>query len=174
MTQIEGAPTGAVAVRAAVRDVTAQLAPDELPLLEGLRALDDGEVARRFARGEKREALAFGFGELAEMTSPVVWIALDEAARRFGEKSADGVTRGARAALRRVLRRRPQPVLVPPLSRAQLGQVREMVLRLSKERGVDGKRAEAIADAVTARLALAPQQPDPAAPGSGTDGGAPR
>lgn len=169
----EGALTREVMLRDVVRDVTAELAPNELPLLDGLDAVDDEAAARRFARGEKRETLAFGLGELAAMTSPVVWLALDEAARRLGEKSADGVARGTRAVVRRVLHRRAGPVRVPPLTPAQVIEVREAILTLSKERGLSAQRALAIADAVATRLALGlKQSTDSKPPGaaSGADG----
>lgn len=157
MMEIESTPSRRVPLRETVRDITAQLAPDELVFIDAVGALSDDEVARRFARGEKPDTLAFGLGQLAVMTSPVVWLALDGAARRFGEKAADGVGHGIRAALRKIMRRRADPVSVPRLTGAQVTEVREMIMKLSTERGLSAKRAMEIADAVALRLALDPE-----------------
>ena len=172
MSEFEGRFNQDVLLRTVVRDVIAELAPDELPFIDGLDGLEDKEVARRFARGEKDEALAFGATQLAEMLSPVVWITLDEAARRFGEKSADVTARGIRGVIRKVLHRHAEPVRVPLLSSEQLAWVRESIVQSSKERRISEKRADEIANAVVARLALPPERkPDPGTPGSEGDSG---
>ncbi|WP_405592817.1 hypothetical protein [Streptomyces sp. NBC_01092] len=165
------APVGR-SVRDVVREVVGDVASDELPLVDGLFQFDDGTVVRRLrGRGRRREPLGFGWGEIAILVTPVVWLTVDQAARRFSDVIAEGVVQRIMAGLRGVLRRRPAPVVVPPLTREQLGQVREQVLQAATERGLSERRAKEIADAVVARLVLAeagdpPQQPDNPAGGS--------
>ncbi|MFE0250515.1 hypothetical protein [Streptomyces sp. NPDC059010] len=161
-------------MRDIVRDVVADVAVDELPLVDGLFRFDDATVVRRLSgRGRRREPLGFGWGEVMVLVTPVVWLTVDQAARRAADVIVEGSAQRTTAALRRVFRRRPAPVAVPPLTREQLAQVREQVLEAAGERGISERRAKEIADAVVARLALAgasdpPQEPDPPA-----DGGAP-
>ncbi|MEU6075719.1 hypothetical protein [Micromonospora sp. NPDC047074] len=131
------------------------IAPEELPLVGGLSSLDDAEVARRLVRRSRtREPLGFGLGEIVALATPVVWLVVDETARRVAGAGVDGAARRLSPLLRRILRRKAAPVTVPPLTRAQLGEVRHRVLEAAAQQGFDEARATAIADAVVARLAL--------------------
>ncbi|MGK4578980.1 hypothetical protein [Kitasatospora sp. HPMI-4] len=159
-----------------VRDVVAEVAPEELPLVAALAALDEAAALRRLARPSTRQdPLGFGLGEVAALVTPVVWLAVNEAARQLGGEAASGAAKGAKAVARRLLHRREETV-IPALTREQLVQVRQLVLETAAQRGLGEQRASAIADAVVARLALtAPDQepaagpPDPTGPaGEGT------
>jgi len=154
-----GEQTAGIRVRDVVRDVVATVAPEELPLVEELARHDDAAVVRQLGRrGRQRKPLGFGLGEIAMMATPVAWLALDQAAQRIADYAVDGAAKGVRAALRRVFRRRAAPVTIPPLTREQLGQVRRLVVEMGVHRGLGEKRASVIADAVVARLALAPSE----------------
>lgn len=169
---------GATTVRDVVQEVVTEVAPVELPVLEGLFQSDDATVVRRLGRRrERREPLGFGLGEVAVLVTPVVWLALDQAARQFGSAAGDSAATSLRAVTRRVLRRggsrqgrrtRTTSPTVPPLTREQLTTVYQCVQDQAARRGLDTERAAVIADAVVARLALTasgggPTDPDPAA-----------
>jgi hypothetical protein len=164
-------------VRDVVRDVVAEVASEELVIVEGLAQFDDDTVVRRLARsGRRRDPLGFGVGEIAALVTPVVWLVLDEAAKRAVDSAVDGAAKGAKALLRRVVRRRVAPVTVPVLTREQLGEVRDRVLETAASRGLGQERAAAIADAVVARLVLAGpgENTEPLADSGGSaDGGGP-
>ncbi|MFF4191002.1 hypothetical protein [Nonomuraea sp. NPDC001831] len=166
-----GGPTSRAAttrVRDVVRDVVAATAPEELLLVDGLAGLDDGLVIRRLGRrGTRREPLGFGLGEIAALVTPVVWLVIDEAARRAGTAAVDGAAARTKTVLRKVFRRPAAAVFVPDLSRDELAQVHRRVLETAVEHGLDDSRARLIADAVVGRLALAAPEPD------GPDDGAP-
>lgn len=155
--------TDGTRVRDVVRDVVAEVAPDELPLVEGLVELDDATAVRRLVgRGRWRERLGFGLDEVLLVT-PVVWLAVDEAVQRIVR--ADAASR-ASSALRKLFRRPAETVLVPPLTREQLAEVRKSVL-MAAQRSLEEERASTIADAVVARLALS--GPDSPAGAAGQD-----
>ncbi|MFD8614304.1 hypothetical protein [Streptomyces sp. NPDC059631] len=142
-------------VRDLVRSVVADLAPDELPLVEGLCRFDDATVVRRLSRtGERHKPLGFGLGEVAALVTSVVWLVLDGVAQRTAEATATRISGGVTAMMRLlVLRRRSAPaVRAPPLTQEQLTAVRALVLAASEQRGLEPAQAEAIADAVVARL----------------------
>jgi hypothetical protein len=146
------------AVRAVVRDVVAEVASEELPLVEGLDRFDDAVVLRRLnGRGRKREPLGFGLGEVVALVTPVVWLVVDEVAKRVSGSAVDGAARGTKALLRKMFRRRTRPSKIPPLTPEQLGEVRRRVLEVAQQRGLDEQRRVAIADALVARLALTAQ-----------------
>ncbi|MEV0411465.1 hypothetical protein AB0I68_11845 [Streptomyces sp. NPDC050448] len=159
-------------VRDVVRDVVAEVAPEELPLVAGLAGFDDATAVRRLGgRGRRRETLGFGLGEVAALVTPVVWLAVDQAAQRIAGAAVDGAASGARSALRKLLRRPAEAVTVPPLTREQLAEVRKSVLETAAQRGLEEVRALTIADAVVARLALAGPEdsgPEPTGPDSPT------
>ncbi|MET9612860.1 hypothetical protein [Kitasatospora indigofera] len=151
-------------VRDVVRSVIAALAPEELPLVDGLRRFDDATVVRRLnGRGLRREPLGFGIGEVAALVTPVVWLVLDGVAQRMVSATVDRVAQGTAGALRRLLRRPAPAAQVPPLTREQLAEVRALVLAAAGQRDFPPGRAAEIADAVVARLALS-VAPDPPAP----------
>lgn len=171
-----------VKIHDVVRDVVAEVAAEELPVVAGLVQLDEAAALRRMTRRKQRpDSLGFGLGEVAVMVTPVVWLAVNEAARRIGNDAGGGVATWVKAAARKVLHRRAAPAVVPPLTREQLGVVRQLVLETAAQRGLSEQRASVIADAVVARLALAqgwrispgtvasgdPSRGDAAAPGGG-------
>ncbi|MEU0822438.1 hypothetical protein [Streptomyces mirabilis] len=159
-------------VRDVVRDVVAEVAPEELPLVAGLAEFDDATVVRRLGgRGRRSQTLGFGLGEIATLVTPVLWLALDQATQRIVGTVVDGMVGRARSALRTLLRRPAGAVVVPPLTREQLADVRESVLEMAVQRGLEEERAVTIADAVVARLVLAEPEdsgPEPTAPDSPT------
>jgi hypothetical protein len=160
----------AIRVRDLVRDVVTEVAPEELPLIAGLAGFDDARAVRRLGgRDRRREPLGFGLGEVAALVTPVVWLAVDQAAQRIvGTWVDNGITR-TNTALRRLFRRAAsEPVTLPPLTREQLLLVRESVLTMAARRGLDPERATVIADAVVTRLALVETGADgtPGLPGS--------
>ncbi|MET8546028.1 hypothetical protein ABZW03_36165, partial [Kitasatospora sp. NPDC004799] len=149
------AATGGARVRDVVRDVVAESAAEELPLVGWLTRFDDASAVRRLAGRSRSEPLGFGLGEVAALVTPVVWLALDQVGQRLAGAAVDGAARGLRAGLRKVFRKGSEPVTIPPLTREQLVEVRQSVLESAAQRGMAEDRASAIADAVVARLVLA-------------------
>ncbi|MFJ3794587.1 hypothetical protein [Kitasatospora sp. NPDC090091] len=171
-----GATTAAAGhrrVRDVVREVIGEVAPEELVLLNGLLQYDDATVVGKLTgSGRRREPLGFGFGELVALVTPVVWLTVDQAARRAGEVAAENAARGTGTVLRRLFRRRSsESVTVPPLTREQLRGVRQQVQEAALDRGLSQDRASAIADAVVSRLALDGAGEPPTAPGHEVPGG---
>jgi hypothetical protein len=140
-----------------VRDVVSEIAPEELVLLDASAALDDAQVARLL---ERRNREGFGMGDGVELTTPVVWLVVNEAAHQSVDAVTDSaVWRDMRSVVRRLFRRRTAPVVVPPLTLDQLDEVSRSVLLAAAQRGLSEQRAQVIAHAVVARLALgAPEQ----------------
>lgn len=146
-----------VRVRDVVRAVIVEVAPEELPVVDGLRQFDDETaVARLAGRGTRREPLGFGLEEIVYIATPVVWVALDEGVRRVVGRAVDGTPRGAKRLLRKLFRRRSEPLVVPALTAEQVAGVRRRILELSEKSGLDPERAEVLADRVAAHLLLPP------------------
>ncbi|CAM5691076.1 MULTISPECIES: hypothetical protein [Streptomyces] len=168
-----GGRTDGPRVRDVVRDVVAEVAPEELPLVAGVAGFDDATVVRRLGgRSRRGDTLGFGLGEVAALVTPVVWLALHQAAQQLVGTAVDSGVDRARSALRKLFRRPVEAVTVPPLSREQLALVRESVLRTAAQRGLEEERASMIADAVVTRLVLAEPEdagPEPAGPDGRTD-----
>ncbi|MEU7004080.1 hypothetical protein [Nonomuraea sp. NPDC046570] len=150
-------------MRDVVRAVIAEVAPEELPIVDGLRQFDDETaVARLAGRGTARDPLGFGLEEIVYIATPVVWVALDESMRRVVGQAVDDlrVPRGARRLLRRVFRRRAAPLVVPALTAEQVADVRRRILELSEKSGLEPERAETLADRVATHLLLPPDPAD--------------
>ena len=147
-----------------MRDVVAEVAPEELPVVDGLAGFDDATVVRRLRRGgNRREPLGFGLGEIAVMVAPVVWIVVDQIAQKVAGTAVDGAAKGMKALLRKVFRKGSARVVIPPLTAEQLAEVRQKVFEAALQRGMSEERAQAVADAVVTRLALGPadeEEPD--------------
>jgi hypothetical protein len=139
-----------------VRDVVAQTAPEELPVVAGLSDVNEHEVIRRLAHSRRGDdPLGFGMAETVVLVTPVVWIAVHEVVTRMTDAATDSIGHRIRAAARRMLHRKEPPA--PPLPRfgpAELAEVRRRVLQLARESGLKPNRAELLADRVVGRLAL--------------------
>ncbi|WP_086827143.1 hypothetical protein [Allokutzneria sp. NRRL B-24872] len=150
---------GSAAVRDVVRDVVAKVAPEELPVVDGLVLFDDATVVRRLRRGgNRRDPLGFGLGEIVVMVTPVVWLVMEQIAEKAAGAAVDGTAKGAKALLRKVFRKRSAPVVIPPLSKDQLAEVWRRVQEAALQRGMSEDRAKQVADEVVARLFL--ESPD--------------
>ncbi|MFF2780584.1 hypothetical protein ACFVU3_37505 [Streptomyces sp. NPDC058052] len=155
--------SGQLRVRSVVREVVAEVAPAELVLVDGLAQFDDATAVRRLGgSGGRREPLGFGLGELAALVTPVVWLVLDQTARKLAESAVDSSLSGTRSWLRRMRRRTEEPLAIPPLTTEQLAEVRTRVVETASRRGLSAEEAEAVADAVVARLAIAATESPPA------------
>jgi hypothetical protein len=144
-----------IRVRDVVRAVVAEVAAEELPVVDGLLSFDDDTVVRRLrGRGRRREPLGFGWDEIATLATPVVWLAVDQAAKQLGTAAGKSASRGLTTVLRKVFRRKVAAATVPPLAPAQLADIREQVLTTATTSGLGRKRAEQLADAVYTRLSL--------------------
>lgn len=147
-----------VYVRDLVREVVAEHAAHELPLVDSLRRRDDDEVVRTLSRrGQRREPLGFGYAEVAALVTPVVWLVLDQAARRAVDTATESMLTRGRSGVRRLLRRAPAPPEreLVALDPAELALVRTHILERAAERGIERQEAEALADGVVAKLATA-------------------
>ncbi|RGC68191.1 hypothetical protein C5N14_14830 [Micromonospora sp. MW-13] len=143
-----------IRVRDVVRDVVAEVAEQELPLVIGLSRFSEAVVVRRLARTKgRRETLGFGVGEVVPLVTAAVWLVLDQTA----QQAAGLVVTGSLGRLRtwwRRLRRRPSVAVVPPLTQEQLREVHQRVIDVGGRRGLSRRQSEVVADAVVARLAL--------------------
>lgn len=148
-----GAAPGGVRVRDVVRAVVAEFAPEELPVVDGLAGFDDSAVVRRLSRKSRGEPLGFGLAEVAVVVTPVAWLVLDQVAQQVGNDLGARLVRWAAVLIRRLGRRNSPPATIPPLSAAQLADVRRAVQEKAVQRGLSEKRAVVIADAVVAELA---------------------
>ncbi|GIH59460.1 hypothetical protein [Microbispora siamensis] len=156
---------GRYQLRDIVRYVITDVAPEELPYLDGLCRFDDKTILRRLKRGDRSdEPLGFGLGDIVTLLTPIVWLALEETARRAADAAVDGAVRRGRAGLRRILHRPKEPLTLPPLTPEQLADLRRRVLEVGMRHGLDLPAAERIADAVVVHSALRDldQPPSPA------------
>lgn len=171
--QIPGCEIAAT-VSDVVRDVVADAAPEELPLVEGLSRFGDETAVRRLThRSRPREPLGFGLEEITVLVTPVVWIVVEEAVRRVVDSTVAGVAQGPWARLRRRLHGRAAPLTVPPLTREQIVEVRQRMLELAAQNGLERERAVTLADLLVARLTLHVPEESARASRSGTIGADP-
>lgn len=148
------------AIRDIVRSVIVSQAGRELPYFTHLARAGDSWVLWRLGHRRGRdEPLGFGLGEMATLITPAVWIALNQSAREFGSAAGDGMFAGARALIRRLLRRKPRLATVPPLTEEQRERVRDAVLRELLNRKFKEQRAADIANAVFHELSVPPAPP---------------
>ncbi|GHE99441.1 hypothetical protein GCM10018785_73870 [Streptomyces longispororuber] len=140
-----------------MRDILAERAPREARLLDGMASLSDRQITRVFRRSRtRRDPLGFGAAEVVALIAPVVWLVVNEVAQRSAATAVDGASRWGRAWVRRVRGLPDPPAQVPALSGGQLEDVRRKVVERARASGLAAEAAEALADAVVARLALAP------------------
>ncbi|MEU5692292.1 hypothetical protein [Actinosynnema sp. NPDC020468] len=150
----EGAGTAAPArVRDVVRDVVAEIAAEELPVVDGLAALDDATALRHLTdRSHRREPLGFGWENLVVLVTPVVWLVVDEAAKRAAGSVVDAGVKWSKSLWRKGSRRKAEELAVPPLNADQLDQVRLRVLEEAERQGLPADRAEELAAKLVDRL----------------------
>ncbi|ATL69285.1 hypothetical protein CRH09_27030 [Nocardia terpenica] len=155
-----------------VREVISEVAPDELPLVDRLRQLGDARAAQLLGRRRRgRDLLGFGIEETLALTSPVVWVVLNEAAKRFTDNVVDNGGKAAWSRLRKLLGRAEPATVVPPMTREQIIEVRSRVMDSALSNGMSAERARIIADCVAGRLLIDPSGPDhlPDAPAEGVE-----
>lgn len=135
-----------------VRDVVARVAPEEVPVVDGLAALGADAASRHVTRvGTRREPLGFGLGDVVVVVTPVVWVAVEHVASRLAESATDGVVNRVRRLFRR---RKLTRVVALPLAPEQLVEVRRKALEAGARQGLTPEQSEMIADAIVARLVL--------------------
>jgi hypothetical protein len=150
--------TGERAIRDVVRSVISSQASEEIRYFTGLARTGDSWVLWRLRHRRGRdEPLGFGLGEMTTLVTPVIWITLNEAARDFGTAAGDGMFAGVRALLRRLLRRKPKPATIPPLTEEQRKRIRDAVHRELDRRDIGKQRAIDIANAVFHELSAPPK-----------------
>lgn len=133
-----------------VRDVIGDVAPNELPLVDGLRGQDETEIGRRLAAGSSRDdPLGFGAGEVVVLATPIVWGVVQHLANKTAEKTTKGIWERVRD---RVRRRKRAPEPLPPFNRAELSQVRDTVVEMAARAGMKPARAEQLAASVVDHL----------------------
>ncbi|MBY8863885.1 hypothetical protein K7711_46000 [Nocardia sp. CA2R105] len=143
----------AVTVRSMVGDIVAEVAPEELPLIDRMGGLDDRVIVRQLRRRRPpREPLGFGVDEVVALVTPVVWLVLDKVAEHAVDAAVDGIGARVKALLRTIFRKSTPSVVTPPLAPGQLEEVRRWVLELAEQRGIDPDQAVEIAEAVEKRL----------------------
>jgi hypothetical protein len=136
-----------------VRDVTAEFAPEELPLVDALALLPPDEVGRRLVRATSRDdPLGFGMGEVAAVVVPVVWVAVQQVVNQLATSAADGLAARTRVALRK-WRHKPAPSEpLPHFDQLQLDEVHQNVQTLAIRAGMPPERAELLGHRVVERL----------------------
>lgn len=156
-----------ITVRDAVRVLVSEHAPHELPVVDGLRQFDDDHAVRVLSgRGTRREPLGFGYTEATALVTSVVWLVLDEAARRGVEVATDSALEKGRSGLSRLLRRGKgvPPRVLDALDAEQLAAVRAHIVERAAAQGMGEQDAQALADGVVARLATGAGTGGPAQP----------
>ncbi|MFF4083607.1 hypothetical protein ACFYZN_30025 [Streptomyces sp. NPDC001777] len=159
-------------LRAVVRDVVTEKAPQELVPFDSLEPADDERVGAVFAgRTVREDPLGFGSTGVAALITPVVGLVPDEFAAKGAGAVADGSPARTRTGPCRVLRRpetasEHEPAApTPGRLRAVHGRVRERAMA----GGLDGAAAGGPADAVVSR----PAGKEPAGPQGDDTGGRP-
>jgi hypothetical protein len=136
------------------REVVTQLAPEELPLFDGISEAHLADPGRGGSRhGDGDDVLGFGAGEAQVLLTPVALVVVTEVAKHV----AVGLSDAGGRSLRRLLgRRRPEAAPAPapgPLTPEQLAEVRRAAARKAVELGLDRERSALLADAIVGRLA---------------------
>jgi hypothetical protein len=145
------------AVRDVLWPVVAEVAPEEVPLLDGIKGLDDRQVTKILTRrARKREPLGFGLESIVPVIVPALWLVLTELAEQTADAAIGNVFTRLRRRWTRLLRRRGKRVSaeIPPLTGTQILVVRQQVLDRCREAGIEETRAIAVAEGVAFRLAV--------------------
>lgn len=156
-TDVTG-PSVEYPVRDLVRQVTADLAPEEIRALSALDGLSDAEALQYLTAAPGRdERLGFGLGAALALTAAIAWIGVDEAVRQT-VKAAARSRRWWWPRFRR--QKRGTVTVIPPLSTEQLRLVHECVLKAAETSKLPADRCSRIADGVVTRLILGPEGPE--------------
>lgn len=141
-------------IRDIVRDVVAEVAADELPIVDGLSMLDHQHAVRQMRkRPRKHEQLGFGLGEVAVLVTPILWLALNEAAKQIVAETVKTTGSGFKAAARRIFGKAAGPAKLPAMNEKQREALRQEVITSALEKGLSKARAYGIADALISRIA---------------------
>jgi hypothetical protein len=151
---------GETTVRQIVRSVVDTKAHYELGYFERLERFDDPWVVWHLRHARHRdEPLGIGIGEVAPLVTPVIWIAVYEAAREVGHTTGGGISGAVRSLFLWLLRRKPRPSTIPPLTEEQREMVRDVVRKELGKKKLSETRIDAIADAVYHALPVKPLMP---------------
>lgn len=162
MTKDATGPSVEFPVRDLVKQVAADLAPEEVRALAALDDLSDSEALRQLtARSERDERLGFGVGAALALTATVAWIGVDEAVRQIVKAATRSAGRSWHWWWPFSRREKPGEVtVIPPLTTEQLRLVHECVRKAAETSKLPTDRGSRIADSVVTRLVLGPQAPD--------------
>jgi hypothetical protein len=149
-----GAAVSADTLYEVVRDVVAEVAPRELPLVRSLKRLSRSARARAPRRRARRDPLGFGLDDTVVLVWPVAWIAVQQLTVRLTDRALDGASGRLRAAfrMRRARRRVGAETAVPRLTDDQVAEVHRRVVETGLAGGLDQAVAGLLADAVVGRL----------------------
>jgi hypothetical protein len=112
----------------------------------GLGRLDDTEILRWLRRGTKSgDPLGFGLGESVVLVTPIVWVALHEAADVMTDAAEAGIRARIGARIRRKRSRSRPSKPLPHFSGTQLRVVRARAVELARNAGMEAVRAERLA-----------------------------
>lgn len=149
--------------RDVVREIVAEIAPDELMLVTGLEDLEDAVILKRIKRPRRNEPLAFGVEELLGLITPVVWLVLEKIAEKGAEDAVDGGSKQ----LRRVLKRgkNTERLTVAPRPPGEYELWHTTIKDTAREYGLTAEDAEALADKVVVKVVRAREADGPDAAG---------
>jgi hypothetical protein len=159
---------------AATRDLIAELAPQELPLVSPISTAYFADPERTLQRrASSDQPLGFGVpAEVVTLLTPIALAVLSEVVAflvaEIRKSTSSETTVLVNELVRRLFKKLRGPDAAAPapsttseatgrlaLSRAQLVQVREIALQKARELGLAGNRAELLADSLVGGLAVA-------------------
>jgi hypothetical protein len=145
-------------IRDVVREVVAEVAPDETVIIDGFEGTGNARAVRRLERRSGRsEPLGFGVGDLVPIVAPVVWIVLTKFLETLAEEASQSVWKR----LLRLLRRKRLET-VPPLTEAQVEEACGAVEKALLEKGFEREHVGEVTSALRRSLAEhgGPDDPD--------------
>lgn len=141
-------------IRDIIREVVAEVAPDELPIVDGLAMIDHAHAVRQMRkRPRKQEHLGFGLGEVAVLVTPILWLALNEAAKQIVGDTVKMTGNRLKAATIRIFGKAAGPATLPAMNEKQREALRQEVITSALEKGLPRERAYELADALISRIA---------------------
>jgi hypothetical protein len=136
-----------------VRNVVADFAPEELPLVAALGHLPPDEVGKRLADGTSRDdPLGFGMGEVVALVTPVVWTAVQQVVNHMATSAADGMGTRVRDRLIKRRHRKAPGTPLPRFGPAEYAQVASTVGEQAVRLGMTPERAELLSHRVVDEL----------------------